>query len=147
MTGYYDDANAAAVDYLVQHYEYNPKADHYLVVGPYPHASSLTPSVRPLVRGYAIDSAAQLDSLELTYQWFDYVMRHRPRPRLLQDRINFEVMGGNVWRHAPSIDAMSNEKLRLYLTNEKVGERYRLASLKPERLALSRANHRLCGPR
>jgi uncharacterized protein len=135
MTGYYDDANAPAVNYLVQHYKYGQKANHYLVVGPYPHASSITPFVRPVVRGYAIDSVAQLDSLELTYQWFDYVMRDRPRPKFLQDRINFEVMGGNVWRHTPSIDAMSNEKLKLYLTSEKVGEQYRLSSLKPDHLA------------
>ena len=135
MTGYYDDANAAAVNYLVQHYKYDQKANHYLVVGPYPHASSIRSYVRPVVRGYALDPVAQLDSLELTYQWFDYIMRDRPRPKLLQDRINFEVMGANVWRHTPSIDAMSNQKLNLYLTNEKVGEQYRLSSLKPDHLA------------
>jgi hypothetical protein len=62
-------------------------------------------------------------------------MRGGPRPDLLQDRINFEVMGANVWRHASSIDAMSNKKLTLYLTNEKVGEQYHLASAKPKRRA------------
>jgi hypothetical protein len=34
VTGYYDDADAAAVNYLVDHYRYNKKADHYLVIGP-----------------------------------------------------------------------------------------------------------------
>jgi predicted acyl esterase len=31
------------------------------------------------------------------------------------DRVNYEVMGANVWRHAPSIAAMSNGRLRFYL--------------------------------
>ena len=135
ITGYYDDANAAAVDYLVQHYRYDRQANHYLVVGPYPHASSTKPFVPRFVRGYAIDPVAQMDSLELTYQWFDYVMRGSPRPELLEDRINFEVMGANQWKHAPSIDAMSSQKLTLYLTNEKVGEQHRLSSLEPGQLA------------
>jgi putative CocE/NonD family hydrolase len=135
ITGYYDDANAAAVDYFVQHYRYNRQANHYLVIGPYPHASSTRPFVPPVVRGYAIDPVAQMDGLELTYQWFDHVMRDSPRPKLLEDRINFEVMGANQWRHAPSIDAMSSEKLQLYLTSEKVGEQYQLSSLKPGQLA------------
>jgi hypothetical protein len=102
------------------------------VDGPPGRALPLPP---PRVRGYDIDAVAQIDSLELTYEWFDYVMRDRPRPELLEDRINFEVMGAGLWRHTPSIDAMSNEKLVLYLTNEKVGEQYRLSALKPDRLA------------
>lgn len=133
MTGYYDDANSAAVNYLIEHYRYNPRANHYLVIGPYPHASSLRSSVPPVVKGYSIDPAAQIDSLELTYQWFDYVMKEGPRPELLKDRINFEVMGANLWRHASSMDAMSNDSLTLYLTNEKRGEQFHLASTKPKR--------------
>jgi hypothetical protein len=33
----------------------------------------------------------------------------------LLDRLNFEVMGANQWRHAPSLDAMATEPLRFYL--------------------------------
>ena len=61
--------------------------------------------------GYAIDPVAQIDSIELTYQWFDYVMRGAPKPTLIKDRINYQVMGANIWKHAPSIDAMSTKKL------------------------------------
>ena len=31
------------------------------------------------------------------------------------------MMGANVWRHAPSIAAMSNRKLRLYLRADRAG--------------------------
>ncbi len=37
LTGYYDGAGSAAVNYLVEHNRYNSKAEHYLVIGPYPH--------------------------------------------------------------------------------------------------------------
>ncbi len=81
--------------------------------------------------GFEIDSVAQIDSIELTYRWFDYVMRGAPKPALVKDRINYQVMGANVWQHAPSIDAMSTTDLTLYLSTSKVGERHRLASRKP----------------
>jgi uncharacterized protein len=134
MTGYYDDANAGAVRYFIEHYQYNPHANHYLLIGPYPHAASMSSRVPAVIEGYAIDPVAQIDSLELTYRWFDYVMRGGPRPSFLQDRVNFEVMGANLWGHAPSIEAMSNERLTLYLTDQKAGEQYRLSPRKPERL-------------
>jgi len=131
LTGYYDDANPAAVNYLVDHYRYNKKANHYLVIGPYDHAGTLQASKPRVMRGYEIDPVAQLDSIELTYQWFDHVMRGAPIPDLVKDRINYQMMGANVWRHVPSIQAMSTETLALYLTDARAGERYRLSSSKP----------------
>jgi len=58
-------------------------------------------------------------------------MRGVPKPTLIKDRINYQVMGANIWKHAPSIDAMSTTKLKLYLSAAKEGERYRLSSSKP----------------
>jgi hypothetical protein len=40
-------------------------------------------------------------------------------------------MGANIWRHAPSLDRMSNAKLVLYLTDARSGERYRLDPRRP----------------
>jgi len=131
LTGYYDDANAAAVNYLVNHYRYNKKADHYLVIGPYDHSGTMEAFKAPVLMGYEIDPVAQIDSVELTYQWFDYVMRGAPKPTLIKDRINYQVMGANIWKHAPSIAAMGTQQLKLYLSTAKEGERYRLSSSKP----------------
>jgi putative CocE/NonD family hydrolase len=131
LTGYYDDASAGAVNYVVEHYRYNPRANHYLVLGPYDHVTTKQ-SVKPaVVRGYEIDPVAQLDSIELMFQWFDHVLRGAARPAILRDRINFQVMGANVWRHAPSIESMSDGSLTLYLTEAKSGEYQRLAPEKP----------------
>jgi len=134
LTGYFDDANAAAVNYLVDHYRFNQKAEHYLVIGPYDHAGTAQ-AFKPAVMGYEIDPVAQIDSVELTYQWFDYVMRGAPKPTLVKDRINYQLMGANLWKHAPSIDAMSSKDLTLYLSDAKEGERYRLSPGKPSKAA------------
>src|SRR5687768_16734975 len=58
-------------------------------------------------------------------------MRNGPKPALLKDKINYQVMGDNTWKHAPSIREMSNETLTLYLTDAKVDDRYQLARTKP----------------
>ncbi len=59
------------------------------------------------------------------------MLRGAPKPALLEDRINYQVMGTNTWQHAPSIARMANRTLRLYLTNQKVGNRYDLSPQRP----------------
>src|SRR5262245_19896278 len=44
-------------------------------------------------------------------------------------------MGANVWKHAPSIEKMSESVLTLYLDSEKDGAFHRLASSKPTTLS------------
>jgi putative CocE/NonD family hydrolase len=131
LTGYFDDASASAVNYVVDHYRYNPRAEHYLVLGPYDHFGTKQ-AVKPAVaKGYAIDPVAQIDSVALMFQWFDHVLRGSPMPQLLKDRINYQVMGANVWRHAPSIEAMSDGALKLYLDGTPSDSYRRLTATKP----------------
>ena len=99
----------------------SPKANHYLLIGPYDHVQAQRGVITPLgdtatfYAGYVIDPVARIDIVaDLRYQWFDYALRGGPKPALLQDRVNFEVMGANVWHHAPSIAAAANGRLRLY---------------------------------
>jgi len=131
-TGYYDSGQMGALYYFAQHYQYDPAADHYLVVGPYDHVraqrGTISPTGNPMkvLRGYELDSVAQIEILKLRYQWFDYVFKGGPKPALLQDKVNYEVMGANLWRHAPSLAAMAGGTLRFYLSAERSGEAYRL---------------------
>jgi uncharacterized protein len=75
-----------------------------------------------------------MDTPELTFEWFDYIMRGRQRPALLKDKINYQVMGTNEWRHAPSLEKMSNRMLTLYLTDVKASETYyQLNETKPSK--------------
>jgi putative CocE/NonD family hydrolase len=136
ISGYYGDGSC--LHYLKEHYRYDKNADHYLLIGPYDHFGAQRPRKDKVLRGYAIDPVAQFDTPEITFRWLDYVMRGRPKPELLKDRINYEVMGANVWKHAPMLEAASNETLTLYLTDAKLtdakaGDRYRLSREKPAR--------------
>ncbi|MFL5385781.1 MAG: CocE/NonD family hydrolase [Longimicrobiaceae bacterium] len=131
--GYYFGGPGAAMHYLDQHTTHNPGARHYLLIGPYDHfpaqrgvVSALGDTARMLA-GYEIDPAARIDIVaDLRYAWFDWVLRGGPRPALLADRVNYQVMGIDAWKHAPSVAAMSNGSLRLYLNAEQSGGRHRL---------------------
>lgn len=132
-TGYYDDAQPGALYYLTQHYEYNPSAEHYLVIGPYDHVRaqrgtlSMLGTPRTTLRGYVTDPVAQIDIGELRYQWFDFIFKGRPKPALLKDKVNYQVMGANTWKHAPSMAAMDERPLRFYLSAQRSGDAYRLS--------------------
>jgi len=131
-TGYDDGGQIGVLYYLAEHYKYNPRADHTLLVGPYHHTAMQTGPF-PVLRGYPIDPVARIDLRRLRYQWFDHVLKGGPKPTLLKDKINYEVMGANEWKHAPSLHAMANGSLRFYLT--RAADSYRLSEHEPSRKA------------
>jgi putative CocE/NonD family hydrolase len=120
-TGYYAGSQSGDLYFFTQHLRYNPHADHTLVIGPYGDgAMEQGPSAA--LQGYQVDSAALVGLRELRYQWFDHVLKGAAAPSLLKDRINYEVMGANEWRHAPSLEAMAEQTLKLYLDAEATNE-------------------------
>jgi putative CocE/NonD family hydrolase len=135
--GYYYGGPGAAVYYMTEHYKYNPTADDYLVIGPYDHILGQRGLVTALgdttyeMAGYKVDPVALTDFGELRFQWFDYIFKGAPKPALLKDKVNYQVMGANVWKHAPSIAAMSNETLRFYMIALRSGDAYRLSERNP----------------
>ncbi|MDE3253313.1 MAG: CocE/NonD family hydrolase [Bacteroidota bacterium] len=130
ITGYYDDGQVSALEYLRQHYAYRPNADHYLVIGPYDHFGAQRGGV-PVLRDYTVDPVALINTRELTFQWMDYVFNKAPKPAILQNKINFEVMGANQWKHVSSIDQMEKEKLTLYLDHTPNGKYFTLSEKRP----------------
>lgn len=126
VTGYYDDGQISALHYLREHMKHRPDAPHHLVIGPYDHfGAQRRPS--PLLRGYPLDPVALIDTTALTFAWIDHVLRGAPKPALVADRINYQVMGANQWRHAPSLARVPGELVTLYL------DRHRLAPRRPAR--------------
>lgn len=133
--GYFYGGPGAATYYFLEQIKHNPSAEHYLLIGPYDHFQAQRGVVTALgdtasyLGGYEIDPAARIDILaDLRYQWFDYALRGGAKPALLPDRVNFEVMGANRWRHAPSIEAMADSRLRLFLNAAPSGGRYTLSA-------------------
>jgi hypothetical protein len=81
-----------------------------------------------MIAGYETDPVARIDIVaDLRYQWFDWVLKGGPKPALLADKVNYEVVGANRWKHAPSVAAMSNSTLRFYLSEKRGRAGYRLA--------------------
>ena len=125
-TGYYAGSEQGALYYFTQHHRYNPRADHTLVVGPFDDAV-MQRGPLAMLQGYQVDSTALVDLRELRYRWFDHVLKGGAMPSLITNRVNYEVMGANEWRHAASIEAMAKSSLRYYLDATMSGSAHRLA--------------------
>jgi uncharacterized protein len=113
-TGYYAGSQSGDLYFFSQHLRYNPHADHTLIIGPYDDGV-MEQGPSATLQGYQVDSAARADLRELRYQWFDHVLKSAAAPALLKDRINYEVMGANEWRHAPSLEPLAGQSLRFYM--------------------------------
>ena len=133
-TGYYAGSEPGALYYFTQHQKFNPRADHTLLIGPYDD-SVMQHGPSAMLQSYEVDTAALIDVREVRYQWFDHVLKGAPMPSLLTDRVNYEVMGANEWRHAASIEAMSRGSLKFFLDAGGSGERHRLTQRKSARAA------------
>jgi hypothetical protein len=124
--GYYYGGPGAAVYYLTQHMRYRANAEHYLIIGPYDHfmAQRGTATAQgdvDSISGYRLDPAAKIDLTELRYRWFDYTLKGGTKPAILAGKINYEVTGANVWKHAASIAAMAPGQARYFLSAEAAG--------------------------
>ncbi|MBC7398473.1 MAG: CocE/NonD family hydrolase [Mucilaginibacter sp.] len=131
-TGYYDDDQLGAMYYYQQYLKYNKNPNYYLLIGPYSHGGAQAyPNV--VLNGYPIDRVANVTIADLVYDWFDYILKGKPRPAILKDKVNFEVMGKNEWLHVPSLDKMHNDTLRFYFGNTPSGKQYPLLAAKPKK--------------
>lgn len=132
ITGYYDDAQPSALTYFREHARYRPQGQQYLVVGPYDHVGSHARHKPEELRGYELDPVAQMDSQQLKLAFMDHVLKGSPRPALLADRVNLQVMGANQWRHGFSLEGMHGIPMRLYFSDQKEdGDRFALSNRQP----------------
>lgn len=116
-TGYYDGSQIGAIQYFKQHHRYHKKAEHYVVIGPYDHWGGQRKPAKNLM-GYEIDSVANINMMELAYQWLDHILKGKSKPALLKDKVNYQVMGTNEWRHASSLQKINNDTLTFFLDGE-----------------------------
>ena len=126
MTGYFAATEPGDLYYFTQHHRFNPHANHTLLIGPYDE-SMMRAGASAVLRGYQLDAVALVDFRELRYQWFDHVFKDAALPAELSDRVNYELMGANEWRHADSLDAMADGSLRYFLDATGSGVNHRLS--------------------
>jgi len=116
ITGYYDSDQLGALYYFKEHYKYNRNADHFLIIGPYDHAGAQG-NIKRQLRGYTIDKTANIDLNKICIDWFDYVLKGKEKPAFIKDKINYQVMGTDVWKSTKNIENFDKNKLKFYLEN------------------------------
>ncbi len=127
--GYYGGDEVGALYYFTQHYRFNHNADQTLLIGPYDDNVLARAPVSNL-RGYQVDPVALVDLHQLRYQWFDFIFKGAAKPAVLADRVNYELMGGNEWRHVASLEAMATGMQRYFLDAAPSAEGHVLAQHK-----------------
>ncbi|WP_272149750.1 CocE/NonD family hydrolase [Tenacibaculum aiptasiae] len=119
-TGYYDGGQFGTMHYLKSHYEFNKNAEHYLLIGPYSHFGAQELPEKNIL-GYTIDPVAQINIKEIIFDWFDYIFKGAEKPALLKDKINYQIMGANTWRHVSSLDNIASDSLKFYFSKKRSG--------------------------
>ena len=118
LTGYYSPGGAGTLFYFLQHYAHDSHADQILLAGPYDRAEMRDGRAQQVVRGYRTDPVTVIDLRALELQWFSYLFLNDAKPAALADRVNFEVMGADMWQHAGALDDLAKDRVRLYLAAE-----------------------------
>ncbi len=118
ITGYFDGDQPGALRYYREFMQYasaDAKQHFYLLIGPWDHPGTRHP--RQKLGGLAFGKDSVLDIDQLHIDFFNWILKGGKRPAILSDRVNYYVMGADEWRHAASLDDLSDHSLRLYLSS------------------------------
>lgn len=117
ITGHYDDDQFGAMHYYHQHMQSKSPArvQHYLVIGPWDHGGTRTPSKE--FGGLEFGDASLVDMNELHKAWYDWRLKNGPKPKFLRKLVAYYVMGAEEWKYADSLAETSNSTLHLYLNS------------------------------
>ena len=122
ITGQYDGDERGALTYYRDHFANAPAdalARHYLVIGPWDHAGTRSPTDE--VAGVKFGAAAVLDLDDLHRQWYDWTMKKGPRPVILKKPVTYyHLARGNSgangeWRYANSFAELTAHSRTFYL--------------------------------
>jgi putative CocE/NonD family hydrolase len=118
ITGHYDGDQPGAMHYYQAHMASSSPAQdqHYLVIGPWDHAGTRTPSKE--FGGLKIGEASMIDMNNLHKEWYDWTLKDGAQPEFLKKRVAYYVMGAEEWKYADTLESISNKNLRLYLQSD-----------------------------
>ena len=135
ITGHYDDDQYGAMHYYRSHMQHgtaDAKPRHFLVVGPWDHAGTRTPSRD--VGGLSFGPASLVELNALHKAWYDWTLKGGSRPEFLKDRVAYYVVPGDEWKYAARLESIAPETRTLYLdSNGSAGDVFRSGSLSPVR--------------
>jgi putative CocE/NonD family hydrolase len=125
ITGQYDGDELGALSFYRDHLSNasaEARAKHFLIIGPWDHAGTRTPTDE--VAGVKFGPASLLDLNDLHRQWYDWTMKNGPKPPFLKDQVAYYLLAtGNTgangeWRYASSLESLSANPRTFYLDSK-----------------------------
>jgi putative CocE/NonD family hydrolase len=114
ITGQYDGDEMGALTFYRDHLASaspEARAKHFLIIGPWDHAGTRTPTDE--VGGVKFGAGSLLDLNDLHRQWYDWTMKSGARPDFLKDQVAYYVLppgnsGANgEWKYAASLSSLT----------------------------------------
>jgi putative CocE/NonD family hydrolase len=116
ITGSHDGDQPGALTHYreyMTHASPEGRARHYLVIGPWDHAGTRTPSAQ--FGGLSFGPASLVDLPKLHLDWYAWTMQAGPKPEFLKNQVAYYVMYADKWRYADTLDAVTAEMRALHL--------------------------------
>jgi uncharacterized protein len=128
ITGQYDGDELGALSYYRDHLANSSsevRAKHFLVIGPWDHAGTRTPTAE--VGGVKFGPASVIDLNDLHRQWYDWTMKNGPRLEFLKNQVAYYVLppgnsGANgEWKYADNFETLVANPKTFYLDSKNGG--------------------------
>jgi uncharacterized protein len=125
ITAQYDGDELGALTYYRDHLANTSpevRAKHFLVIGPWDHAGTRTPTDE--VGGVKFGPAAVIDLNDLHRQWYDWTMKNGPRPEFLKNQVAYYLLApGNKgangeWKYADNFETLVANPKTFYLDSK-----------------------------
>jgi uncharacterized protein len=125
ITGQYDGDELGALTFYRDHManaSTDARAKHFLVIGPWDHAGTRTPTAD--VAGVKFGPGAIVDLNDLHRQWYDWTMKAGPKPPFLRSQVAYYLLAhGNSgtngdWKYADDFAALIANPKTFYLASK-----------------------------
>jgi uncharacterized protein len=125
ITAQYDGDELGALSYYRDHLanaSSEARARHFLVIGPWDHAGTRTPTDE--VGGVKFGSAAVIDLNDLHRQWYDWTMKNGKKPEFLKNQVAYYVLAsGNSgtngeWKYAYNFETLTTNPKTFYVDSK-----------------------------
>jgi putative CocE/NonD family hydrolase len=121
ITGQYDGDELGALTFYRDHLANaspETRAKHFLVIGPWDHAGTRTPTDE--VAGVKFGPGAIVDLNDLHRQWYDWTMKNAAKPEFLKNQVAYYFLApGNSgangeWKYADSFETLTANPKTFY---------------------------------
>lgn len=146
ITGICDADQPGALLHYREHLRNNPRARHYLVIGPWDHQGTRTPQIE--FGGLKVGPASLVDLPRLHAEWYMWTMCEGSKPDFLERNVAYYVMGAERWRYADTLDGITASQQPLFLQSRgNPLDVFKSGSLVPQPPATSEPDHYVYDPR